>query len=102
MMEYCVEKSPVGARVAGGPKPSGGNRSADDVSCAASLDGQPSVGTLPEIVIVSPGDAVDGSTLMLASAHAVETGTNNAPMLMMMAARARVALRRAGLTMAPP
>jgi hypothetical protein len=99
---YAVEKLPLASRVACGPNPSGGNRSDVEVSCAASLAGQPSVGTLPEIVTESPGDAVDGSTLMLAAAEAVDTDATSTPTMSRTALTTRVAVRRVILDMATP
>jgi hypothetical protein len=91
LIVYVVEKSPVGERVAVGPNPSGENSSADDVSCAASLDGHPSVGTLPAIVTVCPGVAVDGSTVMFAAAAAGAADNNKDPRVRTAIARTRAA-----------
>jgi hypothetical protein len=99
---YDVEKLPLASRVACGPKPSGGNRSDVDVSCAASSAGQPSVGTLPEMVTESPGDAVDGSTVMLAAAEAVATDATNTPITSRTEATIRLAVRRVMLDMPTP
>jgi hypothetical protein len=91
---YDVVKFPLASRAACGPNPSGGNRSLVDVSCAASLAGQPSVGTLPEMVTESPGDAVDGLTEMLAAAHAIDADTTNPPVMSRTEPTTRVAVRR--------
>src|SRR5947209_5017259 len=51
---------PLASRGACGPNPSGPNSTSLDVSCAASSAGQPAVETIPAMVTVAPGAAVDG------------------------------------------
>jgi acetyl-CoA C-acetyltransferase len=92
-----VVKSPLALRVACGPKPSGGNKSAVEVSCAGSLAGQPSAGTLPEIVTVCPGAAVDGFTVTLATADAGSAAMNSTPIVSTAARSVRVPRMRANV-----
>lgn len=65
---YVVRKLPPASRVSFGPRPSGGNNAADELSCVALPDGQntvPATGITPEIMTVLPGGADAGDTAML-------------------------------------
>jgi len=96
---YWTLNLPLASRGAAGPKPSGGNSTSVDVSCAASSAGQPLVSTMPAIVTESPGAADAGTTLMSSDAAAGSAFvTVNTPVTSTKAV-IRLTMRRVTLTM---
>jgi hypothetical protein len=78
---YVVWKLPLASRAVCGPNPSGGKRSAVEVSWAGSPEAQdagPLTGTLPEMVTALPGRADEGETVMLDAADAAEACRHSA------------------------
>ena len=93
-------KWPIASRGACGPNPSGGNRSAVEVSWAGSPEAQdavPLTGTFPEMVTVLPRGADEGDTVMLDAADTAEASKTAATDVSAKAAATRAAPTRAAV-----